>query len=493
VVLLYPGLIHGLYWHTDAAAPLVLAETLRGDGDVVIPHFGFWTSLWWLVATRNVPGHVQLWEATGYAFALAGVGLLGWATSRVAGLWAGVTAAAAAVMVGPDALRSLLTVNFHVSTPFTAAVLAAYLVLLPGHRSRLLAALVGLLAGVNAASDPLLWVAGIAPFALAIVVFGWSTRDRGIALRGGLVVGVALLSAVVTNQVMHSLGFEVNLLERELAPLTDLGANTVHLGRIAALVGGANYMFPPGYPSDPLRPLVAVLVLCAIACTITVAVRFLIRRTDPVVRSYATYWASAVVLLGASIAATSNAVDLGWLSVNYGLTFALAAGAGVSLLVARSRPGQVVVALGVTIVGVSNLIGLAQGRAETGGGAIETYQRPLTALLVERGVTRGYAGYWDAQNLAWQSGMRLTVAPVWHRGDRLCPYRFFTIDSWFRERPGPTFLIANPDRGFVSSPPRVARDPREVHRFGPLTVYIFDYDLARHFPRARGPDSVCRT
>src|SRR5512146_1443078 len=70
VATLFPRLIHGLYWSTDAAAPLVLAERLRGSGDVIIPHFGVWTSLWWMLATRNLPGHAHLWEATGYAFAL---------------------------------------------------------------------------------------------------------------------------------------------------------------------------------------------------------------------------------------------------------------------------------------------------------------------------------------------------------------------------------------------------------------------------------------
>lgn len=492
VVLLFPSLIHGLYWSSDAVGPLVLAEKLRGDGDVVIPHFGFWTSLWWLVATRNLPGHVQLWEITGYAFALGSVGLVGWATSRVAGAWAGVTAAATALVVGPDALRSLLTVNYHVSTPFTAAVLAAYLVMLPRHDSRLLAAIVGLVVGVNAASDPLLWVAGIAPFAIAVAVLSWSTRRQILAVRGGFVLVVALVSSIAVNGVMDRLGFKVTLREQQLSPLEDLPANVMHLGRIAALLGGANYTFPPGYPMDPLRPLVALLVFLALACTLTAAVRFLINRTDPVACSYAAYWAAAVVLLGAAIVATPNAVDLGWLSVNYTLTLALAVGAGVSLLVMRSRVGQVIVALGVTIVGVSNIVGLAQGRAETSGGALATYQRPLTEMLVKKGLTRGYAGYWNAAPLTWKSDTRLLVAPVWHRDGLLCPYRFLTIDSWFRERSGPTFLIAEPGGG-VESLPRFAADPREVHRFGPLTLYILDYDLARYFPSARGPESACAT
>ena len=493
VAALFPRLIHGLYWHTDAAAPLVLAEALRGSGEVTIPHFGAWTSLWWLLATRNVPGHVQLWEATGYAFALVGVALLGWATARVAGVWAGVTASAIALMVGPDALRWLLSVNFHVSTPFTAAVLGAYLVAFPRRRSVLLAVLVGLIAGANAASDPLLWFAGIAPFAVALALLALSTRRRDIAALGGVVLGFALASAIATNMIMASLGYEAVLREQQLAAVHALPANAVHFARIVALLGGADYAFPPGYPVDPLRPLIALLALLGVVTPVALGLRFLVVRTDPLLRAYVVYWGSAVVLLGAVIVGTPNAVDLGAMSVHYTFTLALAAGAGVAVLAARSRRAQLVVALLVASVGVSNIVGLAEGRADTSAGWIETYQRPLTALLVRKGVTRGYAGYWNAQDLSWNSGMRLMVAPVWERRVGLCRYRWNTIDSWFDERPGPTFLIVDPTTPFVTAPPSFARTASERHRFGPLRVYLFDYDIARNFPRSEGPATPCAT
>ena len=494
VGVLFPRLIHGLYWNTDAAAPLVIAETLRGSGDVIIPHFGVWTSLWWLLATRGVPGHAELWETTGHAFALGGVALLGWATARVAGLWSGVTAAAIALMVGPDALRWLLSVNFHVSTPFTAAVLGAYLVALPKRRSLLLAVLVGLTAGANAASDPLLWFAGVVPFAIAVAVFALSTRRGDAAVRGGVVVGLAVVGAIATNTIMDSLGYKVVLREDRLASLHDLGTNAVHFGRIVALLGGANYTFPPGYPLDPLRPLIALLVLAGVATPVAVGGRYLVGRADPLLRSYAVYWGSAVVVLAAVITGTPNGVDLGPLSVHYTLTLALAAGAGVALLAAGSRRARLVVALLVTVVGVSNLVGLAQGRADSGAGAIETYHRPLTAMLVSKGATRGYAGYWDAQNLTWKSGMRLLVAPVdWSQRVGLCRYRWNTIDSWFDERPGRTFLIVDPTTPFVNVTPEFARNASDVAHFGPLTVYLFDYDIARYFTNSKGPTTPCRT
>src|SRR5438132_8123931 len=74
VAVLGPHIVHDAAWDTDVSGPLVLAERLRGSGPVFIPHYGEWTSLWWLLATRTLPWHAQLWEATGYAFAVTEIG-----------------------------------------------------------------------------------------------------------------------------------------------------------------------------------------------------------------------------------------------------------------------------------------------------------------------------------------------------------------------------------------------------------------------------------
>jgi hypothetical protein len=291
-------LVHALYWDSDAASALVLAERLRGDGPVSIPHFGWWTSLWWLLATRGLPAHEHLWQASGYAFALAGVALVGWATARLAGRWAGAAAAAATVIAGPVALRSLLTVNFHVSTPFTAAVLAAYLVLLARRRARsrlvdargfVLAAAVGVLAGANAASDPLLWLAGIAPFAIGGVVLAASARRLDVALLAGATFVVAVVSVLATSGLMHSLGFGTYGSDFRLADLADVPGNITKLGRLAALLWGANYALPGGYPREPVRALVALLVLAAIMATVVSPLRQIARRSPAPMLAYASF------------------------------------------------------------------------------------------------------------------------------------------------------------------------------------------------------------
>jgi hypothetical protein len=477
VVALGPQLVENNHWDTDVSGPLALAERLRGSGPVHIPHYGEWTTFWWLLATRALPWHEQLWAASGYALALTGAALLGWATARVAGRWAGVTAAAAALVVGPFVVRAFLSLASHVTNPFGAVVLAVALVLLTRTTSWVPAVVAGLVAGANAASDALLWFAGIVPFALAAGLLVWTTRRRDVALRAGVTLGLAVVTAVTTNLVMHALDFHVTGLSVALDRLQDLPENVVHLGRMLALLGGANYALPGPYPHEPLRAAVALLAVAAVVAPLVAAVK--LHRADATLRTYAFYWAAVVTLLCLVFVVTPNATDLGPKSVNYLLALAPAAGAGIALL-AASRRAQLVVALGVGTVAAVNVAGVVGGRAEiTGGVALQMQARPLVELLEREGVTRGYAGYWDAQNLSWQTDMRVLVAPVVNCGERLCPYNFFTIRSWYEPKGGPTFLLIDPTIPVIHAPPFVSRASAS-HRFGPLTVYLFEYDIARH-------------
>jgi len=138
-----------------------------------------------------------------------------------------------------------------------------------------------------------------------------------------------------------------------------------------------------------------------------------------------------------------------------------------------------VAGLAVAFVAAVNAFGIAQGHADTPKNAIGTYAPRLVRLLQAKGVTRGYAGYWDAQNLTWQSRMKLLVAPVEPCGDTLCAFNFSVIRSWYEPHGGRSFLIVDPTTSFVTRPPPVTRNATASYRFGPLRLYLFDYDLAR--------------
>ena len=471
--------MRGLYWNSDAAGAFVLAELIPGHGTIEIPRFGWWTSLWWLLATRGLPGHEHLWEATAYPFAVATAVIVGWATAQVAGRWAGVTAGAVTISVGPIALMSLMLVNFHTSTPFTVAVMAAYLVLLAHDRSWVLAGLVGVLAGVSAASDPLLWVAGVAPFVVGAGVLAFATRSREIASRASVMLGIAVVCAIATDRVMSSLGFHVIAVGFEPARLADLGPNLLSTGRSIALLFGANFVTRPTYPPDPLRYAVMLFAFCALGATLLAAARLSVRRSEPRVWAYACYWATGAVLVSFAYWGSNLGSGGGFgAGVNYMLAFAPAAGVGVVLVAAGSSRARIAASLATAAIGAVNVAGIAHGHAQLAF-PVRADGPEIIRLLEREGLTHGYASFWDAQSLTWNSGMRLLVAPVstCDPGGALCRNSYFTIDSWYDERPGRSFLIANG----VSKPSAEYGHPSKVLRVGSgLIVYVYPYDLARH-------------
>jgi hypothetical protein len=478
VAVLGSRVVESVGWDTDASGAFALAERLRGNGPVYMAHAGDWTALWWMLATRGLPWHMELWKASGYLFTVVAAVLLAWATSRIAGRWAGVTAAAIMIVVaGPFTLRALVSLSAHVITPVGAVILGVGLVVLT-RSTWWVAGCVGLIAGANAASDPLLWFAGVVPFALAGGLLAWSTRRTDVGIRAGITIVVTVLSALATNVVMHALDFHTVPLDAGLSSVHDLPSNIRHLGRMIALLGGANYAIPGPYPREPLRALLALLVCVAVAAPIVAAILFTIRGVEPTKRAYACYWGAASALLSIVFVVTPNAADLGPKSSNYLLALTPAAGAGLALLASTSAARQLAVGVVVAAIAAVNIGSIRDGRAE-GTPLVGAYERPMRQLLEREGVTRGYAGYWEAQNLSWQSDMRLLVAPVTNCGRELCPINIFTIRSWYEPRGGPTFLLVDPTVNVIHAPPFAAR-ARATHRFGPMTLYVFDYDIARH-------------
>src|SRR4029450_1955949 len=115
-----------------------------------------------------------------------------------------------------------------------------------------------------------------------------------------------------------------------LESVRDFPSNVAHLGRMIALFGGANYAILGGYPREPLRALLALLVFAAVAAPLAAAAVLTIRRAEPLPRASAWFWAAVSGLLCFVFVVTPNAADLGPKSSNYLLALAPAAGAGVA-------------------------------------------------------------------------------------------------------------------------------------------------------------------
>src|SRR5258708_37747416 len=101
---------------------------------------------------------------------LAGAALAAGSVWQVAGRWAAGLTAVLLICAAPDTLHLLLSMTQHAPDWFCLALLAAFLVLLELRAAAPrwavfvpLALVVGAIVGVNAASDPLVVIAGLVP------------------------------------------------------------------------------------------------------------------------------------------------------------------------------------------------------------------------------------------------------------------------------------------------------------------------------------------
>jgi hypothetical protein len=161
------------------------------------------------------------------------------------------------------------------------------------------------------------------------------------------------------------------------------------------------------------------------------------------------------------------------------------------LLASRERARWLVAAaLGVyTALALGYHVTKGPGTWSTGG-ALQGPADRLADYARANGLEYGYGGYDDAPVVTWLTDERVKVFQVGVCGARLCPYGAHTISSWYRPRPGiRTFLVTHPAaRGpSLRHPYAVAGTPVAVRRFGSLTVYVYDHDIAADLARTTSP------
>jgi hypothetical protein len=113
----------------------------------------------------------------------------------------------------------------------------------------------------------------------------------------------------------------------------------------------------------------------------------------------------------------------------------------------------------------------------------------LSAFLQSHGLHRGYAPYWDAFAISWQSGGALIVLPVM---DSECPnpqgvfcrMAHTTSSVFYAPEQGPTFYVNDPSAGAPrAGPPDEARygSPAAEYTLGGMIVFVYSYDIASRF------------
>ena len=502
-------IVAATYLNADAASAPVVGELFGGapaHRQVFLGQMGWFSTLLFELATRSLPAHRQLWETVPYAMALASVAMIAWAAWRVAGRWAAAIAGVAILCAGPHTLGLLFSLNDHSTTWFALALLAAVLVFfeappawLKAWSGALVALVAGVIVGVNAASDLTLMVAGIVPIVFAAGLT-WILRPaRARANAWWWIVGTVVV-AVLFDVLTHTWAHHENVLtpaqyaHNTFAAAEAIPTNFKLWWQSLMVLGNGNFFGGTLDFASSLQLLCAVLTLGALALVVRRAWRVLAgavptswrpsppspqREIQALPIAWCAFWASSAILLSASFIFSSNPIDINSSRYLVGVIYAVAA--LLPLLATSGVLARVAVTAGVTVFALSGLVSLFENE-EIAAGGTPSYSliHQVERYLDSRGLNVGYANYWDGAPIMWSSHFHIKAYPVQDCAPNLCWSYLHMITSWYTTpRPGQrSFLISDATQAVSSAPTPNLGKPTATQQIGPLTVYVYPYDIA---------------
>lgn len=496
----------------DAVSAEVIGQLFGHAGAhayTVLGTFGWYATLLAELATRWLPSHRYVWEAMPYGMSLASVALIGWSVWWIAGRWAASIAAVLLLCTSPAMLLLLLSMTQHGPDWFCCALLGAFIVAIEQRRRRwrlppMLAAavVIGVVVGVNAASDALVILAGVLPFGLALLVshtLAWREQSRrSLGLAAVMFVALAV-SWRLTHAVMSAwrVAPEAGLKLFTLGTGHHVGKNVgLWLQAIPTLANGAFF-----------NRNLSVGALLAVACAglSLVAVAMVFRfgwrefgagverwrqprgapaagpfAPEPERLAFVVFWVSAAVALSLLFVLSSYPVDVKADRYLAGVIYAVAA--VIPLFAAGRRRRELAVVLGTCVFALSGIASLRLRLATQQPVApTSTVANRVAAAAAAHGLTYGFGEYWDAAPITWTTDLRVRIYPVQacDAGRHLCPFDLHVISGWYTPRPGTrSFLLVDPAHRGVTRPTPDLGSPSAVYRVGKLKMYVYPYDIA---------------
>ena len=499
------------YLDADAASAPVIGQLFGGNPhvrNVVLGQMAWYSTLAFELATRWLPAHRQIWEAAPIALALASVALVSWGAWRVAGRWAAMVTGVLMFCASPRTLALLLSLNDHATTWFSLAVLGAWLIALLRHgdewRLAVLAALcliVGIVLGVNAASDSLLVAAGVVPFVIAVVgataIDGSWLRSRALAWTAGtLVVALAAGELLLAWAHHENVVVSATLVHSRFALPATIDTNfSLWWQSIAVLANGDFFGLDLGFSSG-------LAVVCAVLAVGTVVyvprLVWLRLRLDAAHRegagdraqtrpalaaAWSLYWGASLVVLSGAFILSTNPIDINSDRYLVGVVYAAAALVGPL----ASRPGlrRAFVVAATTIVAFAGLVGLLQKQVvdQTTGIPSDALAGAVARAAAAEHVSVGYAGYWDAAPITWATHFRVRVFPLQPCPPNLCVATYHQMSNWYAPRAERTFLLTDPALPLSTAPTPSLGAPVATISIGAAVMYVYPYDIgARVLP-----------
>jgi len=505
-------------WNSDYASGFTLPTTLvraGTGGNTVIGTTGAWVALWFGLLTARLPLHRQLWELAPTGLFVLSAVAIGWSVSRVANRRAGTLAALIVLVASPRALYFFMAPVAHNTVYPVTALLGAYLLWLcrVDVRRRSIAwavpPIAGIALGTCIASDALVIVTGVIPFALTaiLVLARRERRSRAMTASALTTVIVALPVAKLTSTVMGSLGYVTLPPSTETASLSTLSLHAELMWEgLKGLFNG--YLSETG--ASGLRSALGVVcelimvigLLCVLVAGVLTIVRLLrdgLRRL-PQTRGrlarnvHVIYWAGSAATTCVAFALSQRTE---YVHESYYATLIFSVAAIVVLLPRPRGAGRWLLSGATSIFFAASIVGLTSHYmqsyvlpiARTPGYAsrlyvpsFARYERQITAFARAADAVEGYAGYGDASNLTWSSDERLLVRPVelcdLQVGVGICPFFLARVPAWYRPERRRTFLLVDRTEIYLSALPGGLGKPIARRAFGPVEVYVYPYDLA---------------
>jgi hypothetical protein len=499
IALHFRGIVTTGNLDADAVSAPVIGElfgSAPSGAHTVLGEFPWYATLLFELSTKWLPDHRHVWELAPYAMALAGFALTAWSVWLIAGAFAASLTAVLLVCASAPTLHLLLSMTQHAPDWFCLGLLAAFVVLLERRATSLrplvfvpLCLIVGVVVGVNAASDTLLVIAGLAPFALALVashVLAPSPDSRRALLLAAAMLIVVALAWAGTLIAMSALnvGSEPGLNTNALASAGKLAHNFRLWWQSVAVLGNGDFFGRPLTFTSGLAVVCAALSLFAVVLLPRLGWTALRSRLAPGRLAFFVFWCASAVLLTAAFLLSAVPVDIHADRYLVGLIYAAAA--VVPVVAARRVVTQAAALLGTCVFALAGVVSLAQGvpTRDTGGFPPTDLANRVAAIAAANHVRVGYAGYWDAAPITWANHFRAPLYPVsvCDRGARLCPFDLHVISSWYAPRPGTrSFLLTDPRLPLVRAPTPGLGRPVAVYRIGRLTMYVYPYDIAGRF------------
>lgn len=495
------AVISTAYLDADTASAPVIGQLFSSGGPhahVYLGTFDWYSTLLFELGTKWLPLHREIWELAPYAMALGSAAAIGWAVWRVAGAGAASLTVVLLVCASPRTLHLLLSTTEHGPDWFCLALLSFVIVFAAERQDRLARPitvlailLVGLIVGVNAASDPLVVIGGLGPLIVAT-----ATAHALVRTRESLRIVQLSLGTLVATGVVWLITAVVMAQYDVTRCVCGSGANQFaridHVGKQFALWWQSVVNLSNGWFSGARLTLSSLLMLiCAVLSLTAVALLPRIAWSEvrlhlaqvagvqyPAARlAFIVYWTVSAAFLTVAFLVSAAPVDL--TADRYLVGVIYAAAAVVPAVLVRRRASHAVAVAATIIFALTATISIGKRTADQ-----PTLPSDATAKAVERIATQnhvsvGYTGYWDAAPITWATHFRVRAYPVRECGQSLCRFYQHMISSWYVPRAGiGSFLLSDPTLPAAVSPSSALGAPSAVYRIGRLTMYIYSYDLA---------------